>query len=82
MEKVLSHPRLSHCLPSHVLPTHLAKAQQEVLLGLNMSIDANKLVQFNVFSVNKNALLTAMTFNVSESSTQNDVKVLRVYPRA
>jgi len=48
MEKVLSHPRLSHCFPSYVLLAHLAEAQQEVLLGLNMSIDANKLVQSNV----------------------------------
>jgi hypothetical protein len=76
MEKVLSHPRLNHCLPHYVLPTHLAKAQQEVLLGLNMSIDANKLVQFNVFLMNKNALLTTMTLNVSESSTRNDVRFL------
>ncbi len=48
MENVLSHPRLSHCFPSYVLLAHLAEAQQEVLLGLNMSIDANKLVQSNV----------------------------------
>jgi hypothetical protein len=54
MEKILSHPRLGHCLPSYVLLAHLVKAQQEVLLGLNISIDANKLVQFNVSLVNKN----------------------------
>jgi hypothetical protein len=44
MEKVLSHSRLNHCFPSYDLLQHLAKAQQEVLLGLNMFIDANKLV--------------------------------------
>jgi hypothetical protein len=43
-EKVLSHSRLNHYFPNYVLPTHLVKAQQEVLLGLNISIDANKLV--------------------------------------
>ncbi len=43
-EKVLSHPRLNHCLPNYVLLAHLVKAQQDILLGLNMSIDANKLV--------------------------------------
>ncbi len=44
MEKVLSHPRLNHCCPSYVLQTQLTKTQQEVLLGWNMSIDANNLV--------------------------------------
>ncbi len=75
-------PRLSHCLHSYVLPTHLAKGKQEVLLGLNMSTDANKLVQSNVSSMNKNALLTTLTFNVSLSSIQSVVKVLGVHPRA
>ncbi len=44
MEKVMSHPRLNHSLLDKVLPTHLAIAQHEVLVGLNMSIDANKMV--------------------------------------
>ncbi len=44
MEKVLSHPRLSHCFLSYVLLAHLVEAQQEVLLGLNMSINVKKLV--------------------------------------
>lgn len=57
IEKVLSHPRLGHCLPSYVLHAHFVKMQQEVLLGSNMSIDANKLVQSNMSLVNKNALL-------------------------
>jgi orotidine-5'-phosphate decarboxylase len=69
MENVLSHPRLSHYFPSYVLHAHLVKAQQEIFLGLNMSIDANKLVQFNVSLVKKNALLIAVTLNVSESNT-------------
>jgi hypothetical protein len=66
-EVIVSEPRLNHCLPNYVLSAHFAKAQQKVLLGLNMSIDANKLVQSNVTLVNKNALLTITTFNVSES---------------
>jgi hypothetical protein len=70
MEKVLSHPRLGHCLPCYVLPAHLVKAQQEVLLSLNMSIDANKLVQSNMSLVNKNVMLIVKTLNVSESSTE------------
>jgi hypothetical protein len=44
MENVLSHPRLNHCFLDKVLLTHLAMAQHEVLVGLNMSIDANKMV--------------------------------------
>jgi hypothetical protein len=36
MEKVLSYPRLNYCLFNYFLPTHLAKAQQEVFLGLNV----------------------------------------------
>ncbi len=44
MEKVMSHPKLNHSLPNKVLPTHLAITQHEVLVGLNMSIDANKMV--------------------------------------
>jgi hypothetical protein len=82
MGKVLSYPRLSHCFPSYVLPAQLAKTQQEVLLGWNMSINANKLVQFNVSSVNKNALSIAVTFNVNESNIQSVARVLGVRPRA
>jgi hypothetical protein len=55
--------------------------QQDVLLGLNMSIDANKLLQLKMSLVNKNALLTAITLNVSEGNTQNVVKVSRIHPR-
>jgi hypothetical protein len=53
------------------LLSHLSKTQQEVLLGLNMSIDANKLLQLKMSLVNYNALLTAATLNVSEGNTQN-----------
>ncbi len=81
MEKVSSHPRLSHSLPNYVLPTQLAKTQQEVWLSLNMSIDANKLVQSNMSLVNKNVLLNAATFNVSEGNIQNVIKVFGIHPR-
>ncbi len=81
MEKVLSHPRLSHYLPNYVLLAHLAKAQQEVLPSLNRSIDANKLVQFNMSLVNKNALLTTATLNVSEGNIQNVAKIFGIHPR-
>ncbi len=81
MEKVLLHPRSSHYLPNYVLPAHLAKTQQEVLLGLNMSIDANKLVQSNMSLVNKNVLLTVATLNVSVGNSQNVVKVVKIHPR-
>jgi hypothetical protein len=46
-----------------------------------MSIDANKMVQFNLSLVNKSALLTIATLNVNEKNTQNIVKVLGVHPR-
>ncbi len=78
---MLSNPRSNHCLPNNVLLSHLAKMQQDVLLGLNMSIDANKLLQLKMSLVNKNALLTAITLNVSEGNTQNVVKVSRIHPR-
>jgi len=74
MEKVLSHPRLSHCLPNSILLAHLAKAQQEVLSGLNMSIDANKLVQSNMSLVNDNILLIAIRFNVSKGNIKKCCK--------
>jgi len=63
------------------LPSHLSKTQQEVLLGLNMSIDANKLLQLKMSLVNNNALLTEATLNVSEGNTQNVVKVFTMHPR-
>jgi hypothetical protein len=81
MEKVLSHLMLSHCLPNNVLHTHLTKAQQEVLLGLNMSIGANKLVQSNMSLVNKNALMIVVTLNINEVNTQNVAKVFGLHPR-
>jgi hypothetical protein len=81
-EVIVIELRLSHCLPNYVLSAHFVRAQQKVLLGLNMSIDANKLMQFNVSLVNKNALLTIATFNVSESRTRSVAKVLGVHPRA
>jgi hypothetical protein len=46
-----------------------------------MSIDANKLVQFNMSLVNKNVLLIIATFNVNEGNIQNVVKVLGIHPR-
>jgi hypothetical protein len=58
------------------LPSHLAKTQQEVLLGLNMFIDAKKLLQLKISLVNKNALLTTTTLNVSEGNIQNVAKFL------
>jgi Fic family protein len=81
MEKVLSHPRLSHCLPNYVLLAHLAKTQREVLSSLTRSIDANRLVQFNMSLVNKNVLLTTTTLNVSEGNTRNVAKILGIHPR-
>jgi hypothetical protein len=81
MEKVLSHLKLSHCLPNNVLHTHLTKAQQEVLLGLNMSIGANKLVQSNMSLVNKNALLIVATLDINEANTQYVAKVFGLHPR-
>jgi hypothetical protein len=81
MEKVLSYLRLSHYPPNYVLPAHIAKAQQEVLLGLNMSIDANKLVQFNMSLVNKKVLLIATTLNVTERNIQNVTKVFGIHQR-
>jgi hypothetical protein len=73
MGKVSPHLRFNHYLPNYVLPTHFAKAQQEVLSCLNMSIDANKFVQFNMSLVNKNVLLITTTFNVNEGNSQNVV---------
>jgi hypothetical protein len=46
-----------------------------------MSIDANKLVQSNMSLVNKNVLLNAATFNVSEGNIQNVIKVFGIHPR-
>jgi len=63
------------------LPTHLAIAQHEVLASLNMLVDANKMAQFNLSLVNKNALLIATTLNVSEKNIQIVVKVLGIHPR-
>ncbi len=82
MEKILSHPSLNHeCLPDNVLFTHLAVAQHEVLASLNMSIDANKMVQSNLSLVNKSALLTIPTLNVNERNIQIIIKVLGIHPR-
>ncbi len=63
------------------MPRHLIKAQQEVLLGLNMSIGANKLVQFNMSLMNKNALLIVVKFNTNDAKIQNVVKVFGLHPR-
>jgi hypothetical protein len=63
------------------LPSRLASTQQDVLLGLNMSIDANKLLQSKMLLVNKNALSIAATLNVNEGNIQNVVKVFGIHPR-
>jgi hypothetical protein len=51
------------------------------LASLNMSIDANKMVQSNISLVNKSALLTTTTLNVSERNTQNIATILGVHLR-
>ncbi len=63
------------------MPSRLASTQQDVLLGLNMSIDANKLLQSKMLLVNKNALSIAATLNVNEGNIQNVVKVFGIHPR-
>jgi hypothetical protein len=55
--------------------------QQEVLLRLNMSIYANKLLQSKMPLVNKHAMLTIATLNVSEGNIQNVVKFFGLHPR-
>jgi len=55
--------------------------QQDVLLGLNMSIDANKLLRSKMSLVNKNALSIVATLNVNEGNIQNVVKVFGIHPR-
>jgi hypothetical protein len=63
------------------LPSRLASTQQDVLLGLNMSIDANKLLRSKMSLVNKNALSIVATLNVNEGNIQNVVKVFGIHPR-
>jgi hypothetical protein len=46
-----------------------------------MFIDAKKLLQSKMSLVNKNALLTTITLNVSEGNIQNVVKFFGIHPR-
>jgi hypothetical protein len=55
--------------------------QQEVLLGLNMSIDADKLLQSKMSLVNYNAFLIATPLNVNEGNTQYVVNFFGIHPR-